>query len=145
MAGFPDVQEAAILDHYFGGTALAAPTATHKIDLLTTQPSDDAGTGLVKASWTGYVQGSFTNNATTWPAATGADPSLKSNGIAMGFAQRSQVGSDTVTGFVIYKLDGTTIVFVGTVTPNAAVSQNDTPEFAIGDLDLKLGDPGDSY
>lgn len=145
MAGFPDSEETNILDHYFGGTALAAPEATHKIDLLTTQPSDDAGTGLVKASWTGYVQGSFTNNATTWPVATGADPSLKSNGIAMAFGQRSAVGTDSVTGFIIYENDGTTILFVGTVTPNADVSQNDTPEFAIGDLDLKLGDPGDSY
>lgn len=145
MAGFPNAQETAILDHYFGGTALAAPEATHKIDLLTTQPSDDAGTGLVVASYTGYVQVAYTNNVTNWPAATAADPSLKSNGIAISFGQKTDAGSVTVTGFIVYANDGTTILFVGTVTPNATVSQNDTPEFAVGDLDLKLGDPGDTY
>lgn len=144
MAGFTDTYEKLILDEIFGGTALAAE-ATHKVDLLTTLPSDDESTGLVKASYTGYTQGSYTNNSTTWPAATGTAPTVKSNGIAMSFGQKTDAGDITVVGFAIYEADGTSLIFVGSVTPNATVSQNDTPEFAIGDLDLKLGDPGDSY
>lgn len=143
--GFPNAQEQAVLDHYFGGTTIAAPEATLKIDLLTTLPTDDAGTGLVKASYTGYTQWSGTNNATNFPAATGANPSLKSNGVAMSFGQKTDAGDITVLGFAVYKNDGTTLIFVGQVSPSATVSQNDTPEFAIGDLDLKLGDPDDSY
>ena len=142
--GFPNTQEKAILDHYFGGTALATPETTLKIDLLTTMPTDDAGTGLVKASYTGYVQKSVTNNSTNFPAATGADPSVKSNGVAFTFGEKTDAGSITVLGWVIYKNDGTTIIQIGSVT-SQAVAQDDTPEFAIGDMDIKLGDSDDTY
>ena len=145
MAGFPDAEEANVLDHYFGGSALAAPEATLKIDLLTTLPSDDAGTGLVKASYTGYTQLSVTNNVTNFPAASGTAPTIKSNGILFGFGQKTDAGTVTIVGFVVYENDGTTILFVGDVTPNAVVAQNATAEFPIGTLDFKLGDPGDTY
>jgi hypothetical protein len=136
--------EQAILDEVFGGTAYAAE-ASVQVGLLTTLPSDDTGTGLVEASYTGYSRQTLTNNATNWPAATGGDPTIKDNGVAISFGQKTDAGDITVVGFAIWEADGTTLMFFGDVTPNATVSQNDTPEFAIGDLDLKLGDPGDTY
>lgn len=143
MAGFTDTEEKVILDHYFGGTTMAAPEASHKIDLLTTLPSDDESTGLVKASYTGYTQATVTNNATNWPAASGNNPNVKSNGAAISFGQKTAAGDTTIVGFAIYDAAGTGLQFVGTTS--ATVSENDTPEYAIGELDLKLGDPGDTY
>jgi hypothetical protein len=144
MAGFTDAMEQAILDEVFGGTAYAAE-ASVQVGLLTTNPSDDSGTGLVETSYTGYSRQTLTNNTTNFPAATGGDPTVKSNGTAISFGQKTDAGDVTIVGFGIWEADGTTLMFTGSVTPNATVSQNDTPEFAIGDLDLKLGDPGDSY
>ena len=144
MAGFTTAYEQIILDLVFGGVAYTAETSL-KIDLLTTQPSDDAGSGLVKASYTGYSQQTLTNNATNFPNATGGTPTIKSNGTLISFGQKTNVGNITATGFAIYENDGTTLIFIGTFTPSQVVSQNDTPQFAIGDMDLKLGDPGDTY
>ena len=143
--GFMDGQEAAVLNHYFGATALATPETTLKIDLLTALPTDSSGSGLAKAAYTGYTQWSGTNNATNFPNATAGDPTVKSNGVAMSFGQKTDAGSITTVGFVVYKNDGTTIIFVGTVTPSSVVTQNDTPEYAIGDLDIKLGNSTDTY
>lgn len=144
MSGFTDTYEAAILNEIFGGTALAAETNV-EIGLLTTLPSDDESTSLVEASYTGYSRVDAANNGTTWSAAAGTAPTIKSNAIALSFGQKTDAGDITVVGFAIWEDDSTTLMFVGTVTPNATVSQNDTPEFGIGDLDIKLGDPGDSY
>ena len=143
--GFPDAQEQAILDHYFGATALATPETTVKIDLLTTLPTNDSGAGLVKASYTGYSQQSVTNNTTNFPNATGGAPSVKSNGITIAFGQKTDAGDISVVGWVIYKNDGTTIIQIGEVSPSSTVSQNDTPQFSSGDMDIKLGDPDDTY
>lgn len=144
MAGFVDPLEASILDLIFGGTAYTAETNV-EVGLLTTLPSDDIGTGLVEASYTGYSRQDLANNKTTWGNAVQGDPTVLSNDIAISFGQKTDAGDITVVGFGIWEDDSLTLMFFGTVTPNATVSQNDTPEFAIGDLDLKLGDPGDSY
>lgn len=144
MSGFTDTYEAKVLDLIFGGVALPAETSL-KIDALTTLPSDDESTGLVKASYAGYSQVTLTNNTTNFPAATTGDPTVKSNGTVISFGEKTDAGTITIVGVAIYENDGTTLIFVAEVSPNVDVSQNGTPEIAVGSLDLKLGDPGDTY
>lgn len=148
MAGLVDEQEAAVLNHYLGGSALPAPDATVYVALFTTNPTgdDDAATGATEASYTGYARVAVTNNLTNWPAATEGDPSLKSNGTAVTFGQKTDVGTVTITGFGIWSaLTGGVLRAWGPLSVNKDIEILDTPEFQIGQLQMKLGDPGDTY
>ncbi len=143
--GFIDTEEGAVADHYLGGTALAAPDANTFVSLFETNPND-AGAGATEASYTGYARVNLTNNATNWPAATLGAPTLKSNGVVITFGQKTDAGSITVNGFGIHSLVTAGVLRIfGVISPGVTINQNDTPEFGIGDLDFKIGDPGDTF
>jgi len=144
MAGFIDAEEQNILDHFFGGTALASPDATHWIALFTTNPTD-AGTGGTEVTGGAYVRDSYTNNVTNWPAASGTAPALKSNGIAITFIQAT-ANWGTIVGFGIY--DASTagnLIAWGPLDSSVTINTNDTFNIAVGALKHRLGDPGDSF
>lgn len=148
MAGLVNEQEVAVLNHYLGGSQLAAPDGTVHVALFTTNPTgdDEAGTGAVEASYAGYARVGVTNNATNWPAATSGDPAVKSNANAITFGQKTDAGSVTVTGFGIYNLTtGGVLRMWAPLATSKSIDQNDTPEFQAGQLQMKAGDPTDTF
>lgn len=148
MAGLVNEQEVLVLNHYLGGTQLAAPDATVHVALFTTNPSgdDEAGTGAVEAAYTGYGRVAVTNNGTNWPAAISGNPSIKSNANAITFGQKTDAGSVTITGFGIYnQASGGVLRMWAALGASKQIDQNDTPEFQAGQLQMKAGDPGDPF
>lgn len=134
MAGFSDALENAILDHYFGGPDKTRP-ATLYVGLSTTTPADD-GSNFTEPSGSGYARVSKTNNATNFPAAAAG---LKSNGTAVTFPQASGGSWGTVTHWGIFEAStGGSPTVWGALTSSKTIGDGDTPEFAIGALDITL-------
>lgn len=77
--------EAALLDHVLGAVTYT-PVGTVYV-ALSTAPFDTSATGSALTEVTGgsYVRQSATNNTTSWPVATGANPANKANGVAFTF------------------------------------------------------------
>lgn len=137
-ARFPMVlsRRQAILDELYGGTALAAP-ADYFIGLSTTTPTDTA-TNFTEPSTGAYARVQKTNNATNWPAATAADPTVKSNGTVVTFpAATANWGTISHAGFFTASTGGTPVDWgaLGTAT---AVNTGTTASFAIGALQVQL-------
>lgn len=141
MAGFVDTLEAALLDHYFMGTALAQDTNLF-VALSTTTPTE-AGGNFTEPVGNGYAR--VSTAGADWNAAVAGAPTVVDNATAITFPQAT--GSwGTITHFGIYDAStaGNLDVF-GALTTSKAIGANDTAEFAAGALDVKLGDPGDTY
>ena len=144
MSGFIDAEEANILNHFFGGTALASPDATHYIGLFTTLPVD-AGTGGVEPTGGAYARQSYTNNATNWPAASGTAPTLKQNGVAITFPTAT-ANWGTIVGWAVFDaITAGNIVQFGPLDANVTISINDIFNLAVNSIKIRLGDPSDSY
>jgi len=132
-----DYMEAAILNAVFGATAL--PTiATHYVALYTVLPTDASGSGT-EVTGGSYARVAVTNNGTTWPAATGSNPTQKANGIAITFpAPTANWG--TVVGWAIYDASsgGHELAWAPLAT-NRVINNNDAASsFAIGALVITL-------
>jgi hypothetical protein len=142
MASLSDYTEAHVLDTVF--SAAAWPTiATHYIALYTVLPTDVNASGT-EVSGGSYARCAVTNNATTWPAATGSNPTSKSNGIAFTFAAPT-ANWGTVVGFAVY--DALTVgnelcwapLTVGGVVTTKVINNGDSaPSFAIGTMTITL-------
>ena len=133
MGSFTDFLEDELLDHVFGNAAYSAP-GTQYVGLSTTTIADD-GTNDTEPAGGSYARVSATNNDTNWPAASGG---AKANGAAFAFPQAS--GSwGVIIDFAIYDAAtaGNMLAF-GTLTTSKTVLTGDTPQFAIGDLDITL-------
>lgn len=144
MAGFVNTEEQAILDHYFGGSALSAAPGTWHVALFTTMPADD-GTGGVEVTGGSYGRQAVTNNATEFPAATGANPSKVENANAITFATAT-ADWGTVLGYGLYdSSSGGTLYWFDVFSTSVVVSNGKTFSIAANDLNLELGDPGDTY
>lgn len=83
MSGFADYLEKKLLDLVFSSAAYSIP-ATLYCGLYTVTPNDD-GTGGTEVTGGSYARVSITNNATNFPAASGGNPSIKSNGVSLTF------------------------------------------------------------
>jgi hypothetical protein len=137
MGSFGDYAEAKVLDTVFSATAF--PTiATHYVALYTVIPTDvnAAGTEVTGGS---YARVAITNNATTWPAASGTAPTSKANGIAVTFpAPTANWG--VVVGFAIY--DAATVgneICWGALSVNKTINNGDAaPSFGVGTLTITL-------
>ena len=141
MAGPVDVEEQAILNGIFQSPAYAG-YATLWISLSTTTPNDD-GTGFTEPSGNAYARVATTG--ADWGAATGTAPAVKSNTAAKSFP--TATGSwGTVTYFGLHNAaSGGLLKYAGVLGTPKAIASGDTPSFAIGALQLKLGDPADVY
>lgn len=129
-----------LLDHITGKAAFTMPTV--HVALLTTNPSTDAGAGLVEAAYTNYAR--VTTSAASWNTATDATPSVSSNAAALAFPICGTTGA-TVTGFALYDAaTGGNLLWWDTITVNGstgtlAVSNGIAPSFASGALQLRNG------
>jgi hypothetical protein len=137
MAGFSDFLEKELLDHVFGNAAYTAP-ATLYMALFTATPSDSGGGTEVSTAGTAYDRADITNNATNFPAASGTNPTLKSNGTVISFAQAT-ASWGTVSHWGIFDANtaGNLLVW-GAITTPKLIDTGDTASFAIGDLDITL-------
>lgn len=131
MGTFGDYAENAVLNTVFGATAF--PTiATHYIALYTTIPTDANASG-VEVTGGSYARVAVTNNATTWPAASGTSPTTKANGIAFTFpAPIANWG--VVVGFAIYDAAaaGNELGWSALTTNKTINSGDAAPSFGIG-------------
>lgn len=141
MAGPTDAEEQAMLNGVFNDPAYTPP-ATRYIALSTTTPADD-GTNFTEPVGNAYARVATT--AADWGAASGTAPAVKSNSVALTFP--TATGSwGTITWFGIFDaLTGGAPKWTGTLSVAKTVGVNDTPQFAIGQMVLELGDPGDTY
>ena len=82
--------------------------ATWYAALLTTLPTDGAGTSLVEANWTGYTRQSLTNNNTIFPAASVvANIAQKAVHLALDWGVVAGLGAPiTVRGVALYSSSG---------------------------------------
>ena len=137
---------AALLAHYFENAAhtnigdapglLASATpGVFYISLHIGDPSAGDQT-TSEASYTGYARKSIIRGAANWNIVT-ADPATCKNAAVLTYDPCTAL-SDTITHFGVGSAasGAGTLEFVGTVTPNLAVSNGITPEFAINALEV---------
>lgn len=137
--GYSIAAREAILNEVFRGTAATWP-ATYYVALLTTNPSDDAGTGLVESTtavWTNYARASIANATGSWAAPAGGttSPQTVSNAVAISFGTATTTANETISGFAIY--DAATagnLKFWGAFGTPPVVQNGDPVSFAIGAL-----------
>lgn len=130
MGSFSDYLENKVLEHVVGKTSYTMPTAY--VALSTTDPLD-TGAGISEPVGNNYAR-KATSGADWGTAASGAI----ANAAAITFNQAS--GSwGTIAYFAVFDaITAGNMLFHGTITPSKAVGSGDTPEFAIGDLDVTL-------
>lgn len=141
MAGLISTLEAALLDHLLNDGAYTPPSNWF-VALSTTTPTE-AGGNFTEPSGNGYAR--VSTAAADWAAASAGDPSVKDNANAITFPQAT--GSwGTVTHFGLFTASsGGTVQVWGALDVSKAVGNLDTVSFAVGALDVKLGDPSDPY
>jgi len=128
MGSLSNYAENKILDHLVGKTSFTMPVAW--IALSTADPTDDAS-GISEPSGNGYAR--VETSASDWDAAASG---ATANAAAITFPTAS--GSwGTISHFAIYdaETDGNMLAH-GSVTTPTAISTNQIPTFAIGELDI---------
>lgn len=129
MAGYTNYLDNKVLEHATGKTAYTAPTPF--LALLTTQPSNNTGTGAVETTYTNYARVAC-SGATWGTAATGSITTAA----AVSFPQCGTTGA-SITGWALYDAStGGNMLFYGTSA--LTVSNGITPQFAAGQLTLTL-------
>lgn len=141
MAGFTSALEASILDHVLNDGAYTPPTNWF-LAFSTTTPTEAAG-NFTEPSGNAYAR--LSTAAADWAAAVAGDPSVKDNANAL--TMPTATGSwGTLTHFGLYTASsGGTLGIWGALDVSKAVTTGDTASFAVGALDIKLGDPADTY
>ena len=133
---FFDTYKKKLLDAVYGNTAVGAPATTY-IALSTSTPTQAAG-NITEPVGNAYARVAKTNDATNWPGATTADPSVKGNGTVITFPQAT--GSwGTVTHWVVY--DALTVgnaIDCAALTAGQAISNGTTASFAVNALQSTL-------
>lgn len=130
-----------LLDHMMGKAAYTMPTSWW-VGLLTTLPADD-GTGHVEVSGGNYARVQVA--AAGWTAATAGEPTVADNVGVVTFPTAT-ASWGTIVGVGLF--DASTAGNMRAWAPLAvskAVGSGDTASIAAGALDVKLGDPADSF
>jgi hypothetical protein len=133
MGSFGDYWEKKVLDHIFNKAAYTAPTIY--VALSTADPTD-TGSGLAEPSGNGYARKATA--PADWNAAAGTNPTVTDNANALTFNEAS--GSwGTITHFALMDAASAgNLLAYGALTTPKAISAGDTPQFAVGDLDVQL-------
>lgn len=141
--GATNVKEAEILDADFG----SGTPATWYIGLLTDSNTDaqrDAGTvtEVSTSVWTNYARKALTNNTTNFPAASGTNPTVKSNGAAFDFGVAAITGTPPVINAVgvFTASTGGTMKWWAPMTVAQTISNGNTLNFATGQFQQTCGD-----
>lgn len=129
-----------LLDKVIGGVDFTPATNIH-VGLSSTAPAAD-GTNVTEPSTGGYARVSVTNNATEWPAATAADPSVKDNANTITFPESTGawLAGASLTHFVLYDA-ATAGTFLGSGaldTARTVDASGITLSFAAGELNVQL-------
>lgn len=141
MAGFINALEQDVLDHVMNKASYTAPTNWY-VGLSTTTPTE-TGTNVTEPVGGAYAR--VSTGAADWNSATAADPSISDNANAVTFATAT-ADWGTVTHFGLFTgSTGGTVQIWGALGTSKRIQTDDVAEFAAGTLDIKLGDPGDSY
>lgn len=144
MAGFVDALEQAILDHVLNDGAYTPPTNWF-IGLSSTTPTE-TGTNFTEPSGGAYAR--VSTAAADWAPASGSAPATKANAVAKSFPQATAdwAAGANLTHFGLFTASsGGTPQIWGAITVPKAILTNDTQVFDVGNLVIKLGDPGDTY
>jgi hypothetical protein len=129
VAGYSNYVDNKVLEHVTGKTTFAAVTPF--IALLTTNPSNNTGTGLVETTYTNYAR--VACSGATW--ATAASGSITTASV-VSFPSCGTTGA-TIVGWALY--DASTagnLLFYGTCS--LTVSSGIQPQFAAGALTITL-------
>lgn len=138
MAGFSDYLEAEILDHVFGA-ATYTPPATIYVGAFTAAPTD-AGGGTEKTIGSlGYTRVAITNNLTNFPAASGTNPTLKSNGTIITFPTNTTTDWGAISHIALFDAStGGNQLGWSALASTKTVTVGDTLTIPVGDLDITL-------
>ena len=143
MSGFTDAQEQAILNLFLRADAWSL--AGLFVGLSTTTPTEAAG-NFTEPVGNGYARVSMTRNGTNWAVAAGAAPAIADNAVTITFPAAAGGSWGTVTHFGLFSASSAgTLYFWGLLATAKLINDGDTASFAVGTLDAKLGDPGDTY
>lgn len=125
-----DYLEKRVLDHFLGATASTA-AATVYIALSTAAYSDAAtGSAMTEVSGGSYARVAVTNNATNWPAATGASPATKNNGTVVTFPTASASWGTVTSFYIVDAASAGNIYYGGDLNVAKPVTNGDTASFA---------------
>lgn len=139
--GFTNTLEAEILDHVLNDGTYTPP-ANWFVGTSTTTPTE-AGANFTEPVGNNY--GRVSTAAADWAAAVAGDPTVKDNANAITFPTASgSQGTQTHFGLFIAASGGTVRMW-GALDVSKAVGAGDTASFGVGVLDVKLGDPTDTY
>jgi hypothetical protein len=144
-AGLVDAREASLIDYILQNAAWSPPTDWW-ISGFTTAPSADTGAGAVEPVGNGYAREQMTRNGTNWAAASGGDPSVGDNAVAitMGPASGGNWGT-LVAGGAHDAVSAGNLWWYWDLAASKTVNDGDSAEYAIGALDFKVGDSGDTF
>lgn len=142
MAGFTDIAEQKILDHFFTDPAWVPP-ATWYVGVSSTPILDD-GTGATEPSGGAYAR--IATTAADWSAAASTAPAAKTNTANLSFpmATADWLAGVSLTYFGIW--DAATVGNVycaGPLTIARPILNGDTATFSAGLLVVRLGDSTD--
>lgn len=142
MAGMIDDFEAAVLDYITSGAGGSISPTSWYVGLFTDNPNE-AGTGFVEVVGGNYAR--FTMASGNWTPAAVGQPTTVSNNISIDFNTPSSSWG-TVVGYGLFVASsGGNPQIWGPLNISRAVDTNEPVSFAIGDLKVHLGDPGDNY
>lgn len=121
-----------VLNEMFGATALGEP-ATWYAALYTAAPTNSGGG--TETTYTDYARVAITNNTTNFPAASGGDPGVKSNGTAVTFPAVGAAGATVVAvGLLDASSAGNLWMWTMLEVPRVLSPGDAAPSFAIGEL-----------
>lgn len=130
----------ALLNHVFRATSYTAP-ATLYVTLLTQNPTDDTGAGLIEVTtsqWTSFARQAIASNTTNWAAVNGGatSPQFTSNNAVVSWGTVTINSSTIVTGFAIYDAgsSGNMMTWSALTGGNKTINNTDTVSFAAGAL-----------
>lgn len=130
-SGFTDVAEASML------VSLLSSGTAYQIALLTTLPTDDAATGAVEASGSGYAR----VTCSSWVTVTTSTNTIRRNSVNITFG--ALTGALTgIVGWAIYSASGTTMLAYGPIKDVSGneITKNfiatDQPQFIANELQV---------
>lgn len=143
MAGMINSLEAAVLDHVLNKASYTPPVSWYVALATDATAPTETGTNFTEVSGGAYARQAVTTSG--WNAASGGDPSVIDNNGAIQFATATAFWGNVRYFGLFTGSSGGTVQIWGQLTADKSVATNDRFQFPSGDLDVKLGDPGDTY
>ena len=135
--------EAEILDHITGRTDYSPPTNWY-IGASTTTPTE-TGTNVTEPVGGAYARIAVLASNSEWSAATPGAPSVADNINAILFATATGDWGTLTHGLMFTTSTGGTVQMWGALQTAKRIQTDDRLQIAAGAMDIKLGDPGDTY